>query len=201
MSKDVVIFERHPRWMWVTKFLFWCIVIGLLAFAVTGCGGTAGLFGLASVQDVNAKSAQIQKYADEVAANEAAAKQAETHAAIEMAFAPLEPLLPGIRKTVREMLEGKPTIVPAPTPRPEPVPDNSVVGKMLAENSGNIGLGILTIIGIIEGMRRAKKQAVEVAVKRVNTERDARRKERGEALTPAEAKAKGYFDEGAPRAG
>lgn len=178
----------------LTLYVLACILATACLLALPSCGGTAGLFGIASVQDLNDQASKLQEYARETAAAEAKAKQAETEAAIVALLAPMEIVYPGTQQAARDVFAGKPSVVVTQAKKVDPVPDNSAVGEdLVSRYGGPAGQVALILAGAYTAYRKAKADAKT----EVNAERDAKRRERGEALTPAEAQAKGYFEDGA----
>jgi hypothetical protein len=176
MRRDVVIYDRNPLWLWGVKFLFWLVVMGLLVFAFTSCGTTAGWVGIASIDALNEESAKVQEFARE----EAKARQEATHAAIVASVAPLDIAFPNLSQSVAATLAGAPY---KPTPdvpeRDDPSDNLPPWSTSLAEVGAAVALSYFW----------------------TNAARDRARRKRGEALTAEEAKAKGYFEEGVARAG
>lgn len=169
MIRGSVVFS-NPASLWLARFTFWLVVVLLCGIALTGCGSTAGVFGLASKDRLEERVEDLTDYAD----NAAKARQDQTHAAIAAAFEPLDPLAPGLANYVRASLDDAKYLPPKPVP---PTPEDPALPPWAA-TLGEIGAAVaLSYLG-------------------VNAARNRARKARGEALTPEEAKAKGYFEEG-----
>lgn len=164
-------------------------VIALVLY-LSGCASTASLFGLESVASANDRQAELAKYADTVAEKQAVAKQQETEEAIIGAAAIAGP---EAQATVRQVFEAKGPVVVAPTPKPEPKPDPSE--GILEKYAPELAL-ILAVGGAYAKLRVEDKKTASQVKTEINTERDSKRRERGEAVTPDEAARKGYFEEG-----
>lgn len=177
------------------------IVCILFAFASSSCAPMANALGLATLEDLNGKSAELQTFAKKAADESAAAALAQSQESFVQAFAPLEALFPGIREQARALFSGRPYIPPN---APAPVPPTLVRDPIPGQEPATPWVPILGTAGVLatavaEALRRSRKAAVEEAAAKVNAQRDANRVARHEAVTPAEATAKGYHLDGQAR--
>lgn len=152
---------------WILKFVSYLLLFALACAAVvlaTGCGGTAGLFGIASTSDLNDESKQLQAFAR----SEAEARQVATHAAIVESVRPLDAVFPNLSASVAATLAGAPY-----RPTPEiPARDEDGAFPWWAEEATAIGVStVLAYLG-------------------VNTVRDRKRRKRGEPVTAEEVEAR-----------
>lgn len=155
--------------LWAAQFAFWLVAFVLCAVLVAGCGGTAGMFGIASTADLNDESKRLQEFARA----EAAARQAQTHKAIVNGTRPLDAIFPEFSESVEAQLADSPY---KPTPDIPELPEEGAFPWWAEEATA---VGISTILAYLG----------------VNTVRDRKRRMRGEAITPEEAARKGYFED------
>lgn len=161
----------NPAALWAVRFVFWLAVVVLAGVALVGCGTTAGWVGIASTDALNEETAKVQDFARA----EALARQTATHAGIVESVRPLDVAFPGLSASVAATLANAPY---KPTPDVEPRDDPSDNLPPWATSLADVGAAVaLSYFGI-------------------NAARNRARKARGEALTPEEAKAKGYFEDG-----
>lgn len=161
--------------LWAAQFAFWLIAFVLCFVLFAGCGGTAGLFGLASTADLNDESKRLQEFARA----EAAARQTQTHKAIVNGTKPLDAIFPEFSESVEAQLADSPY---KPTPEIPELPEEGAF-PWWAEEATAVGLStVLAYLG-------------------VNTVRDRKRRMRGEAVTSDEAAQKGYFEDGVSQKG
>lgn len=181
----------------IALFVLACILAAACTLPLAGCGATASFVGLESTSVANERAAEITAYADTVAEKQAVAKQAETEGAIVASFAILGP---DAQKLARDLFDGKQAVVVPPTSRPEPRPDPSEdLGDIIGHYVPEIGLGLGILAAYIKSKKNDEKAAEEVA-RKVNEERDGKRRRMGEATNEEEAIALGQIPTKGPTA-
>lgn len=144
------------------RILVWTLAFALFCFAaLSGCGGTAGLFGIASTADLNDQAKALQEFARQ----EAQARQTATHAAIVSSVAPLDEVFPKLSESVAATLANAPY---KPTPEIPELPEEGALPWWAEEATGIVATTVLAYFG-------------------VNAARDRKRRKRGEPVTPQEA--------------
>lgn len=150
---------------WALRLLGWVLVV-----ACIGVLAQALTSCLASKEYVDTRIEDVKSYTD---ARDAEVYEKQKEAVLDIvSFA--DPIFPGVTAAAEDVYEGKRPSPPQDLPqREDPFPWETLIIAV----SSALGLG------------------VPVAVKATNVLRDSKRAARGEALTPEEAKAKGYFDD------
>lgn len=153
---------------WILRFLGWLLVVSTLGF---------GIFCLSACGSLPASRDYVDQRIEDMKTDsdtqDAKVQAALRDAAVEVAEF-VDPIFPGYARAVERVYDGKEvTSAPLP-PRQDPFPWEV----------------LLTTVGAALGV------GVPASVAATNRIRDGKRKQRGEALTPAEAAAKGYYEEG-----
>lgn len=147
-------------------------LLGVAALTLSSCGSTASWVGIESISAANERQEAVTAYVDEKALAERKLSDAKVVAMAEV----IEVVVPGAKAFVKQTIAG--VEEPEPPKKPEPRDDPSENLPPWAQSLAEVGAAVaLSYLGVNAARNRARKQ-------------------RGEALTPEEAKAKGYFEEG-----